>query len=192
MVSAEKQPAETAHHGRQLLLSSNINSKLRAVDHTDPASEPTPGGALSLFFLPPLPSPPHWTAPSSGPGRLTLATWRGNENCQAWMCLKRRTLFTAHKHWLPASAEALSLYAPFIKGGKFVFSFSLCLQSATSTPTCSVKPILFGAVPFHPSPPLHSPLLLFSLCSHFGWRYRSTEKCSGLNGSLNYDLNRGL
>lgn len=56
MVSAEKQPAETAHHGRQLLLSSNINSKLRAVDHTDPASEPTPGGALSLFFFTPPPS----------------------------------------------------------------------------------------------------------------------------------------
>lgn len=39
-----------------------------------------------------------------------------NENCQAWTCLKRRTLFTTHKHWLGASSKALSLQTPFIKG----------------------------------------------------------------------------
>lgn len=39
-----------------------------------------------------------------------------NENCQARMCLKRRTLFTTHKRWLGASSKALSLQTPFIKG----------------------------------------------------------------------------
>lgn len=53
-----------------------------------------------------------------------------NENCQAWTCLKRRTLFTTHKHWLGASSKALSLQTPFIKGLSGVclllFTLPLC------------------------------------------------------------------
>lgn len=128
-----------------------MNSKLRAVYHMrtyallHTAPEPVFYFFLLFFFFFCFPSTT-LAFSQLWPGRLILtAVWRGNENCQDRMCLKRRTLFTAHKHWLPATSEALPLHAPFIKhagrreAGEFVFSLSLCLQSATGSQRCSGK-----------------------------------------------------
>lgn len=107
--------SETSRHGWPLNTSSN---RQRLIAQQASGHHRHPGGRFCII------------GPFPAPGDSIS---KENENCQARTCLKRRTLFTAHKHWLGASSQALSLQTPFIKGLSGVclllFTLPICCRS---------------------------------------------------------------